>query len=900
MSPLPEYFAQLRAQLDRVDHQGTRWGIVSLSDLFTELESTLMLDVEMASGRIQRLRASPTSSESVELAALINSGSVETGPLLASLEHRVAHSRHLDLQDHMAPPVPFRPLHEDGIKLRALAPTITELFGCCSRLAVAAAPGSGKTMVGRRLALQLARVYEGESIDPFSSWWGSSPPIPVYAELRQLVDHASWPDVDSTGIGSEDLLDYVVSRYLEQASEGERAQVRQHIVDGNAVIILDGIDEVRLAEVPDSIGSRRGQLNAFVNRVHLELRPLRILVTARDYAYREWALDDFVATGISGLSDASVMDIAVRLVGRSAGFRGSPRGRPLFRATQDFLEELHDAVPPDLRSRAFFVSLLSAVFSARLERGETGLPSDRAELYEESVQTFLDRWSRVDPEGSLLARLGCDISELRVRLESLALRVQVSEATSGPGPGFAEVFLMEELTQIRGRIDYRAIVAYLNREAGLLVSPSPGQYAFAHRTFQEYLTACCLSRQGYRSAEWAEALQAMSQAPSHWVEVVRFLGAVAARPDGPSSGAGIASLLLEASEANPASRSWLLLFAGMIADKVDLDSLLRGERREMEEVYLGLSTFPDWALPVIDRCTAAATYSRLGHGLGLARDDAAEVVNIPPGEIELGLSRDEELRMQQLNGASSWQVGRELAGGRILRVESFSIGRAPVTRLQFGEFLQAEDGARNVANWTNGSRPTEIDDLETLLTDPYGSSDPDLPRTEVTWYEANAFCRWLGLRLGADVRLPTELEWEFAARGGDGRLFPWGDEFRSDLCNSLETGYGRLAPVGTFDRSAGAWGSDSPWDMSGNVWEWCSTICESAQGDERFRYPYDHTDGRESPDGGESWLRIVRGGSYLNPLHNQMTTFRGRDLPSMRQLRQGFRYVIGAPVDSDD
>jgi toxoflavin biosynthesis protein ToxD len=97
----------------------------------------------------------------------------------------------------------------------------------------------------------------------------------------------------------------------------------------------------------------------------------------------------------------------------------------------------------------------------------------------------------------------------------------------------------------------------------------------------------------------------------------------------------------------------------------------------------------------------------------------------------------------------------------------------------------------------------------------------DHPVIGVAWEEATAYCRWLGERLGLDVRLPTEDEWERAARGGDGREFPWGQEYRTGLANLVDLGVGATVPVGSFPDGASPFGV---LDMAGNADEWTSTL----------------------------------------------------------------------------
>lgn len=105
---------------------------------------------------------------------------------------------------------------------------------------------------------------------------------------------------------------------------------------------------------------------------------------------------------------------------------------------------------------------------------------------------------------------------------------------------------------------------------------------------------------------------------------------------------------------------------------------------------------------------------------------------------------------------------------------------------------------------------------------PSPEAPADHPVTGVTWEAATAYCRWLGERLGTPgrIRLPTEDEWERAARGDDDREFPWGDTYRTGLANLVDLGLGTTAPVGSFPGGASPYGV---LDLAGNADEWTST-----------------------------------------------------------------------------
>jgi formylglycine-generating enzyme required for sulfatase activity len=122
----------------------------------------------------------------------------------------------------------------------------------------------------------------------------------------------------------------------------------------------------------------------------------------------------------------------------------------------------------------------------------------------------------------------------------------------------------------------------------------------------------------------------------------------------------------------------------------------------------------------------------------------------------------------------------------------------------------------------------------------------------VNWFEAIAFTNWLSKETGEKFRLPTEAEWEKAARSANGRKFPWGDKWESHFCNAKESRLNRTNPVGIFPKDKSP---NSCMDMAGNVWEWCS---------DWFGENYYSNCALKNPKGPESGsLRILRGGSWF-------------------------------------
>ncbi len=183
-------------------------------------------------------------------------------------------------------------------------------------------------------------------------------------------------------------------------------------------------------------------------------------------------------------------------------------------------------------------------------------------------------------------------------------------------------------------------------------------------------------------------------------------------------------------------------------------------------------------------------------------------------------------------------------------LRSYYIGTNPVTVKQFKCFIDA-NGYNDQSLWSQYGWTWQ---KEYNIEPPKSSRNQqnlEHPQVMISWYEAFAFCRWLSRSLGHSVSLPNEMEWEKAARGVDGRKYPWGDiPPTPGYCNF--NNYHKLTtPVGSFPAG------NSPYnccDMAGNVWEWC----RNTEGP----IPYDNPQSRENPDTRD--LVTARGGSFLS------------------------------------
>ncbi len=172
-------------------------------------------------------------------------------------------------------------------------------------------------------------------------------------------------------------------------------------------------------------------------------------------------------------------------------------------------------------------------------------------------------------------------------------------------------------------------------------------------------------------------------------------------------------------------------------------------------------------------------------------------------------------------------------------------------------------------------------------------NNPSQPVVGISWYEARAYAAWLSAQTGKTYRLPTEAEWEAAARGAAGWRYTYGEAFDAARGNTLETRIKRPTPVGVFAEGDTPDGTS---DMAGNVAMWTSSLWGEGLDEPDFQYPYDAPDGREEPDAGPRIRRVVRGGSWYYPSNNASAAYRSWFFPDNRDCSVGVRLARSAPI----
>jgi formylglycine-generating enzyme required for sulfatase activity len=254
-------------------------------------------------------------------------------------------------------------------------------------------------------------------------------------------------------------------------------------------------------------------------------------------------------------------------------------------------------------------------------------------------------------------------------------------------------------------------------------------------------------------------------------------------------------------------------------------------------------------------CTASAIGGDKPHAGG------AEMILVPVGPFTMGSpgkALDEDAAERPVHHVA---------------IPAFYIDKCEVTAREYAEFLNAVKQTRDAAgrDYIGIDPNLPLEQIGAQWRPKKGLAE--FPMGSVTWYGANAYASWAG------KRLPTEAEWEKAARGTDGRKFPWGSTM--DFTR-FRLGIDQLAPVGSGANGASPYGC---LNMADNVWEWTSSLFQP--------YPYNATDGRE--DSQAAGRRVARGGSFSGEPEIAHAAYRFRPEPAFHHRYLGFRCAKSAP-----
>ncbi len=749
--------------------------------------------------------------------------------------------------------------------------TIADALRRYRRLVIIGDPGCGKTTLLSYLTLTYARsVRQDDKTVQERLKLEEGDHLPIFLPLRDLGQHLKAENPNPGKDGPALLLSYLREYYLAQNICLPEDFFNAALESGKAVILLDGMDE--LADI--ALRQRTARL---IEKFAGRYPKCRFVVTSRVVGY-EGAARVGAEFGLAKVRDFSPAEVRqfvrdwTRVV--EVTLAGS-ESQDVLRLADEQSGRLTQAIETNPRVAELAVNPLLLTVIALVHRYRAQLPERRSELYEEAVEVLLGHWDEAKPgmESSVQVvgiTQKLDGGDRRSILEPVAFwlhehklrEIERDDLRPLLMPTFQNMATTPALAA-KALDDFLRVI---NERSGLLIERGAGVYGFAHLTFQEYLAARAL-------ADRADALDFTLKVLSDpwWREVILLQAGYLSDGGKRRVSELIAAIMNADPKTEPEPHHHLLLAAECLFDvgsarvEGDLLGQARGRLQKQADVPLQKGNKP----ALLGKLAAMNALARIDSGKIVSQFwkqpwGEPEWITIPEGEFWMG---DDKSKYDDERPAHK------------LFLPEYRIARVPVTNAQYAIYVR-DSGAQPPSHWRGGQVP---------------QGKENHPIVNVTWFDVLAYCKWLGEKTNQKISLPSEAEWEKAAKGSlENRKYPWGNEWKELHCNSSELGLGDTTPVGLFLNGASPYGV---LDMSGNVWEWTRSIVR--EWDEKrekvikeFGYPYNPVDGREEINNSNRFSRGVRGGSFAPTVVGVRCALRNWYVPDYWDVNYGFRVVV--------
>ncbi|MFZ5912459.1 MAG: NACHT domain-containing protein, partial [Chloroflexota bacterium] len=675
---------------------------------------------------------------------------------------------------------------------------------------------------------------------------------------------------------------------------------------GLCALLLDGLDEV--GDVGDTLVKGKTLRSIVLAEVQRFTRQRcgdscsnRVVVTSRLEGYHRGDLDGFDEMELSALSiPDEVREFLLRWFAAHEQ-KNHPNDAldEIYRRAQLDVDSLMTDIMRSASVQRLAINPLLLTILAMIHKLGTRLPNERVKLYQIVTQTMVESWRQAQTRGNISIYEVLKASRITPMMASLAYWVHENH----PGGAMPETEWKQRIQRLLQEKDdemgdeaaaevAEMFMRHAREEVGLLIERSPGQIGLFHLTLEEYLAGVEIAS---RKEADRRAMLAKHWKNPRWREAILLAAGQLMLNGSQELDTFVLDLRMRDDQEDEELLGLPALMAGSAIADVGAEHFMKKVVRETRSELATVATM--FSAPATRRAECADLADELGYDPG----DLYAFVPIRGGDFAKHPGRVSRPGTAEAVTTGEFYLARypvtNLQYERFLRRENFeeeSLWRDFPKYDEKGNFMPGQTWGDTGWKWLQGALKEEdylIEDgvlLPRYWRDPrFGIARKSAPVVGISWYEANAYCRWLAAhwqgepeagslralvpgRQGFTFRLPTEAEWVTAAGGDRDNRFAWGlleDEKEiSRYANTDESGVNRTTPVWAYPQG------ESPlqvMDMSGNVWEWMANFYDKDQD-----YP------------------SVRGGSWYYVRGDARVSVRSGADPYVRDYILGFRGVF--------
>ncbi len=711
---------------------------------------------------------------------------------------------------------------------------MSRLLPVSPRMVIIGGPGCGKTTFLHLIAGSVAQAIRLNKTKPVADKLGLVEPLP----LPVVVSLSEFNRYRRRQHQTHDPRQGTLIRFVSHNLIRQQAALRlpddffeRLLLQGRTcLLLLDGLDEVA-NERERVLVARAVENLAYNDGVR------QIVVTSRTRAYQGQAVlpEEFRAAAVQPMTPEQVDALAARWCAAVYDETEASQETKRLQEAIGGLERLREARnEPRLADTPLMVTIIAIV-----HYNQRRLPEQRAELYEKCVEVLLSEGNKPATEATFeLADWGGSLAEKRGLLGYLAYEMMQAGEDAGRQVSEKQLkgWLKPRLARRYGEAEVETQLSTFiraMRERESLLDERGGSYQFTHLTFQEFLCAYHLAENVRDPQKIAAFLVEHGRIAEPWWRETVLLTAGYLGLKSPETALAFLHILTDLAGTDDVTLSAAELAATAF---LELDSQDNATKTAVTNRLVNLLTDPTAQAKADLRMLGGDALGRLGDPRPGVCTLEPELMSVPAGSFLMG-EAPVEIEIEQ----------------------PFAIARYPVTNAQYRFFI--EDGGyteRWQQCWTADGWQWKSDRETPWRWDDLTFGNDNQPVIGVSWYEAAAYANWLAATTGKPYRLPTEAQWERAARHTDGRTYPWGEAWENGWANTEEAGLKRTTAVGIFPQDTAVCGVQ---DMGGNVGEWCQTRWNDERGKD-YPLPYKGDDGRERLEGDDSIRRCNYGGFY--------------------------------------